>query len=422
LRALARARARGGYDLVLLAVQRPAHALPLGALPFADAPLETAEGVRDLFSLLAPNGMMAATMLGQPAALRWIHTARAGLRAAGVPDAERHFVVYAAAGAYTVLARPTPFDTDALLKLHEAWRAPGPVAPAQLQRWPAWLRTRPTLEATPGSAFDTRMAQELREDDEPRQTAAYALDIRAASDDRPLFYELTRRDRFDTWSDGTSYWVMAWSNALALTFAAVLTWLAARLAARRLPAVKRHAPLILGHCVIALGHALAFAFAQQRLGLWLSRPFDAPALCVLALGGSAAIVFALGTTRAGTPRALAFARSLWAPALLMALAATRTPDPQLIAKIGPTSLGWLALASACALGGALALAALEWHRRIPLALRTPALVAYVAGLAAGVLLGPGLVLLSGYRSCAIVAACALALTATVALTPAPRQT
>jgi hypothetical protein len=39
-----------------------------------------------------------------------------------------------------------------------------------------------------------------------------------------------------------------------------------------------------------------------------------------------------------------------------------------------------------------------------------------------VLLGPGLVLLSGYRSCAIVAACALALTATVALTPAPRQT
>jgi len=423
LRALARARALLRYDLVLVAVQRPSQSLPLGALPFADAPLETAEGIPDLFALLAPGGVVAATMLGQPAALRWIHTARAALDATGVSDSQRHFVVYAAAGAYTVLVRPTPFETDALLKMHEARRAPAADPPALLQRWPAWLRTRPELEATPGAAFDTRVAEELREDDPARQADAYAFDIRAASDDRPLFFESTRSDRFDTWETRTSYWVVAWSGALAVALAVLLTWIAARkIGAAEIPGAGSRALVSAGYCALALGHALAFAFAQQRIGTWLSRPLEAPALCVLALGSAAAVVFALRSTAAVVARGTAFASSLPASTLLIAFAFVGSPTPQLIAKWGSTPLSWIALCCATALGSALALGTLEWLRRTPPAMRASSLVAYVATLAVGVLLGPGLILISGYRSCAIGAAIALALTAAGTLTPPPVKT
>ncbi|HMI90569.1 MAG TPA: hypothetical protein VK509_04355, partial [Polyangiales bacterium] len=422
LRALMRARALPRYDLVLLAIARPDHALPLGVLPFADAPLETAEGIADLFSVLTPDGVVAATMLGQPAALRWIHTARAALDRSGITDSQRHFVVYAAAGAYGVLVRPTPFQTDALLALHAAQRAPVADAPAPLQRWPAWLRTRPRLEATPGAAFDTRIAEELRGDDPARQAAAYAFDIRAATDDRPLFFESTRSDRFDTWSTRTSYWVIAWSGLLALALAGVLAWLAARRTGGELiPSRGSRAALVAGSCALALGHALAFAFAQQRIGIWLSRPLEAPALCVLALGAAGAAVFALRSSSALVARSAAFALSLSASALLIALALVGTPDRQLIAKWGSAPLAWVALCSTCALGGVLALGAREWLRRTPPALRALGLVAYVATLAAGVLIAPGLVLGSGYRSCAIGAALALALAAVGTLTHRPTK-
>jgi hypothetical protein len=422
LRALARARSLGRYDLVLLAVQRPRHALALGVLPFAAAPLESSEGLRDLFTLLTPDGVVAATMLGQPAALRWIQTARAALAAAGVADGQRHFVVYAAAGAYTVLVRGTPFETDALLAMHQAWRAPGVDAPASLQRWPAWLRTRPALEATPGAAFDTRVAEELRATDAALQARAYAFDIRATSDDRPLFFESTRRDRFDTWTAGTSYWVIAWSCGLATALAALLAWLAARRAASEVPGAARCALLITGYCGLAVGHALAFTFAQQRLGTWLARPLVAPALCVLALGGAAALLFALRSSAGPARRGPALLLSLPAPALMIALAATAAaPTPESVAKWG-NALNWIALSAACGLGAALALGALQWLRRTPLALRAPSAIAYVAMLAAGVLLGPGLVLMSGYRSCALAAAIALTLSAAATLTPPTERT
>jgi hypothetical protein len=419
LRAWARAQARPRYDLVLVEVEAPAHALPLGVLPYATAPIETSEGIRDLLALLAPKGTLAATMLGEPAALRWIHTARAALRAQGAGDLERHFVVYAAAGAYSVMVRPTPFDTDSLLALHEARHAPSSEPPASLADWPAWLRTRPALQATAGAAFDTRMAAELRSNDEDAQLAAYAFDIGAASDDRPLFFESTRRDRFDTWDSDASYYVLAWSFALALLLAAVLTWLAARACAAHEPFNRHSALLIGGYCGLAFGHALAFALAQQRVGIWLARPLDAPALCVLVLGGTAGALALLGPRVQSWQRVTRCGLSLIAPALLVGLASIAAPTPQAASKWGQAALAWLAFGGLLALGAAVGLATRITLLRTPKALRAPALATYVAALAPAVLLAPGLVLISGYRSCALASAIALAITALTTLPPRP---
>lgn len=413
----ARARARTAtprrHDLVLVAVQPPAHPLPLGPLPWADAPLETREGVRDLFALLAPDGVLAATMLGEPAALRWIHTARGALRDMGASALERHFVVYAAAGAYTVLARAAPFDTDSVLAFHEARHDPAVPAPASLQRWPAWLRTRPELQATPGSAFDTRVAAEVRAKDDVLQPAEYVFDLRATSDDRPLFYESTRVDRLDTWSPHTSYWVLGWSCALALLFALVLAVLAARAPAARELGGGR-AALIIGYGGLAIGHALVLTFAQQRVAIWSLRPLDAPALSVLVLAGGGGALLALMRSpgRASVrrmPRALAFALCAPAPALLIAFASTSTPAPELAVQWGQARLAWLALGGLIALGAACALGIHAWSACTTPATQRAAVVTYVGALAPGVLLGPSLVSISGYRSCALCASVALAL-------------
>ena len=404
-RALARHVARGTYDLILTTPSPPPHAAPLGPLPYAQAALETVEGLRDLLATLSPSGVLATLLLGEPATLRWVRTLRAALPKVEGVTPERQLVVYGAGGAYTVLARGTPFSTDSLIGMNIAQRRPVPRAPDGLRRVPVWLRSRPALEFTPGAAFDNRIADEARASGNEPATQHYAFELSPATDDWPLFFESTRRDRPDTWSHGTWFRVLTWSLPLAVLLALTVAWWTTARHALRLP---ERARLIAAYGALALAHSLAYGYVQQRVGLWLPRTLDAPALCGIALAGSAAAWFTFGARFAGrvTPP-LRIASHVAAVALLIALATVAAPSSALALRWDARVLAWCSLAALASIGSVLAWSSASVIRGTETSLRSAAATIYVAALAPAALLGPALVLASGYRSCTWSAAVAL---------------
>jgi hypothetical protein len=355
--------------------------------------------------MLSPTGMLATTLLGEPATLRWVRMLRAALPKVEGVTPERQLVVYGAGGAYTVLARGTPFSTDSLIDMNIAQRRPLPKPPEGLRRVPIWLRSRPVLEFTPGAAFDNRIADEARASGNEPATQRYAFELKPATDDWPLFFESTRLDRPDTWSHGTWFRVLAWSIPLAILLALAVAWWTTARHALRLP---QRARLITAYGALALAHSLAYGYVEQRAGLWLPRTLDAPALCGIALAGSAAAWFTFGTrfgARATAP--LRIASHVAAVALLIALAMVAAPSSALALRWDAKVLAWCALAALAAIGSVLAWSAASMLRGTHTSLRSAAATIYVATLAPAALLGPALVLASGYRSCTWSAAAAL---------------
>jgi hypothetical protein len=409
-RALVRRAAKRPYDVILTSPSAPVHFAPMGVLPYAQAPLETVEGVRDLLSALSPTGAIATTLLGEPATLRWIRTVRAALPKLEGVTPERMLVVYEAGGAYTVLARRTPFETDSLIALNIAQHRPPAPAPATLRRAPVWLRTRPELQFTPGPGFDNRVADEARATHAAQDAAHYAFELRPASDDWPLFFESTRLSRPDTWSSGTWYRVLGrslpLSCVLALLFAA---W------ATRGRAVERseRARLIAAYGMLALSQALAYGFAQHVAALWLPRATDAPALCAFVLLGTAAVCYGI-PDREQDGRMVHVQRLLVLLAMFALLVFDSAPGPEIAMRWGDRGMAWAAVGMLALIGVSLGWPLRAIVRQTPSSLRTTATTIYLAALAPAVLLGPVLVLLFGYRSTPWCAAGMLLISALVA--------
>lgn len=412
-RALLRRVAARPYDLIVTSPASPMHFAPLGIFPYAQAPLETVEGVRDLLSALSPTGAIATTLLGEPATLRWIRTVRAALPKLEGVTPERMLLAYEAGGAYTVLARRTPFETDSLIALNIAQHRSLAPAPASLRGAPVWLRTRPELQFTPGPGFDNRIADEARATHAAQDAEHYAFDLRPASDDWPLFFASTRLSRPDTWSSGTWYRVLAWSLPLACLLALLLAAWATR--GRDVQGGER-GRLISAYCTLALSQALAYGFAQHLAALWLPRAADAPALCAFVLIGTAAICYGIPDRELSGGTLGHISRLLMAVGWIALLSVYSSPRPELALHWGDRRMAWAAVAMLVLTGASLGWPqrAIVWRTASPL--RACALTCYLAAFAPAVLLGPALTLLFGYRSTAWCAAGMLA----ISLLAAPR--
>jgi hypothetical protein len=307
---------------------------------------------------------------------------------------ERMLVVYEAGGAYTVLARRTPFETDSLIALNIAQHRPPAPAPATLRQAPVWLRTRPVLQFTPGPGFDNRVADEARATRAAQDAVHYAFDLHPGTDDWPLFFESTRLDRPDTWSSGTWYRVLGWSLPLAVVLAlALATWATRGREAKR----GERARLIAAFGMLALAQALAYGFAQHLAALWLPRAADAPALCAFVLLGTAAVCYGI-PDRELSAKLVHVQRVLVFVGWLALLRLSSGPRPELAVRWGDRGMAWATVVTLAFTGASLGWPLRAIVRQTVSSLRTTATTIYLAALAPAVLLGPGLALLFGYRS------------------------
>jgi hypothetical protein len=336
---------RGGrYDLVVVAGTRSKHVLPPGVLPIPEHVIETDAGLRALLAALTPGGRLWALARSEPAALRLANLARTALAGSGAVRPERHLVVHRDGDNYGVTVARSPLGLNQVLELHTAARArasaPRVENPA-LARLFAWPLSPPELVFTPGAAFANRFGALLspsQGEAAARLARSYAFDLDAPTDNRPLFHELTRADRPDTWSAASAYRALPRLAALALLCAAALI---ALVVARAAPGLGLRAAVALAASSAA--QPLLFALALHALGIATGSPELAFTLAPLALPA-----FALWARPAPAASALAVHA--------LAVAAAVPVAPWLVMRSG---YGAVAVAAVLLLAVA---AALSWTR------------------------------------------------------------
>jgi hypothetical protein len=373
--------------------------------------------VAALLDALVPEGALFASVNGEPAALRFIVTARAALERLGEAHTELHFAVHQSGDVYGVLIKRSRFVLDEVLTLHQQNRTRKP--PAELPWFDALLRGAeqpPVLRSTPGAPFLNRFGQLLAASPNTANALVqhYLFDLSAPNDARPLFYETSRIDQPQSLSAHSAARVLP---LLVLIVLGVVLVLAVAAGNSLAPTAISRLRAAAAPTAIGCAQALMFGWAQHVLGLWL---VPSHAFACVALAG--ALGAFLGFHASG---AALFARKR-GPLLarLQALAAVATIGMAVeLVSARSTPSGSAALIAAAFivllwLGSALALpSAVALRADAP----SPAWLAFAhaAGLALATPLAAMLVLFASYQAVVIGAAALLMLLALAALrTPA----
>ena len=279
-------RSDARYDIVQIGLLDAFAVSGSGVQALNENTLYTVEAIRDYLRLLRPGGALAITRwlkLPPRDSLKLVNTVTRALERGGVDDPGAHLVLIRGWNTVTLLARNEPFGPDeaAAVRRFAADRAfdtvhyPGMTA-AEANRYnrleQAWF-------------FDGVSA--LLGPQAERFTARYKFDIRAATDDRPYFFNFFRwrtfrealhlRDRGGAALIEWGYLVPAATLVQATLAGSLLILLPLALARRSRP---RDAGRGAGAYFFLLG--LAFLFVEiafiQKFTLFLSHPLYAVAV------------------------------------------------------------------------------------------------------------------------------------------------
>ena len=340
--------------MIVIAPEPPASSASLLSSVLPRVPSETVEGMHELLAALASDGALFAVVTGEPAALRFALTAMDALRLDGSNRPTTRIVVQRAVDHYGVWVGRGTMPMDALLELHARDRnrrvagSSQPPAPSL----PPWAASAPTLLHTPVALFDERMSRILRQhEQEPAssQLPAYAFDIAPLHDERPLFFELARWDRPDTWVEGSLY-----MHALELLGLALLAWLVVGwLAARRQPRKGREGMLARAASLLrVVAHGALLGWSAQAMTRVLADPQRGALAAVAGLTLGALLGWRLrrnGPTR----RSVRFA-SLGGAAVFLALAPAAWAWTAVVSRVDglPPAQGLALAVGTCAVLGA----------------------------------------------------------------------
>ena len=287
----ARAAARAGrlaagsarYDVIVLSPDdAPAERSPLWALQPKLSSL-TVEGLHELFGALSSEGVIVAFLSSETSALRFAMTAMEASRRQGVARPSSRIVVQQVRDHYAVLVGAGPIEMEVLLELHERDRlrregtTRGPAGAAT-----GWTTAPPTLIHTPVATFPNHFSGLLVRSGAPTPDGAipdYVFDIAPVRDDRPLFFEQTRRDRPDTWTSRGTYERAIELSSIALGLL-ILGGGVALFTLRR--AVERGALLGAGALLLGLTHGATLTWSLQATSRLLA---DARMGVLLGAGG-----------------------------------------------------------------------------------------------------------------------------------------
>jgi hypothetical protein len=305
-RARARARrdaaGRERYDLIVLSPE----GTPAGGALDVLVPRirsETVEGISELLDALSSEGALVGWLQDEPSALRFALTAMESLRAHGVARPSARVVVQRARHRHAVWVSPEPIATDTLLALHERDLARRQRMGQRAQ--PEREVAEPVLLHTPVAIFPNPFSQLLAAHGgpDPRSTPpAYAFDIAPVRDDRPLFFERTRRDLPDTWTSNGAY-----VGALVMLTAALvagLVGLRAALRARARIASPAGRPKIGSAILLGLAHGGLLAWSAQATSRLLADTGTGLQLTPFGLAVGGAVSFALARRASGRLRTL----------------------------------------------------------------------------------------------------------------------
>jgi hypothetical protein len=333
-----------GYDLIALPGAQPRHVLPTGLLPTPTPWAWTRQGLTAGLSALAPNGVLSLTVIGEPLAMRVLHTA---LAAVGPQAPWRHVVAAQGGASYGLLVRPAPLPMDESLQLYQHQRAVGrsPLPPELVRRLPWTLSPPPQLRYAPGAGFDNRIAAFLARfaDGEAQAFVRdYDFDLGVVTDDRPALYDQTRYDRRDRWTAGSPP-NRLWS--LCGLVAALALLMGVR-AVRRARVRGRHAAAdVLALACVGAAMPLSFHFLAQRAELWAMHPGRGFAWAALAVPAGAGLGAALASRIPAWARTGPLALTLVATAALTAAELVLGPALEALAGVpGGAVLSTLALA------------------------------------------------------------------------------
>ncbi len=415
------ARRTHGYDLVLIAARGHKHRLSAGVLPVPEALLPTDAALADLIGALAPDGVLSAIVQGEPAALRFASTAFSALRLLDQPKPDNHIVVHQSGNAYALLIKRKPLELDEVLALHERNRERRSVQtdPLLLDLF-EWPLDSPALRYTPGAGFQNRFGELFARASRPGvppMQKGYVFDISVASDDRPLFFELTRCARSDTYGAQSACAALPRLAGLwSIAALGLLLLLGLRVRASAVgPGLRELLSLACSGAALTLG----FALLSHLLAIFAAVSARGFVLAALGMLGGAA--FALARRR---PAAQAAARRTLADAAmaLVVLALLTTGLAPVLAVLSARgALLWVVAGApaAAALGFTLAQSAralVAGEAPEPSARRaTAGLAAITLGAAAAVPAAAALPLLADYNALSAVAALLLALPTVLAL-------
>ena len=280
------ARSRERYDLVQIGLLDAFAVSGSGVQALNENTLYTVEAVRDYLHLLRPDGVLAITRWARIPprdSLKLVNTVVRALRDAGVADPGARLAMIRGWSTVTLLVRNGPFEAGEIDAIREfaAQRSfdlvhyPG-MTSSEANRYnrleQPWFHEGVTALLGPGAADFT---------------ARYKFDIRAASDERPYFFDFFRwrsfrealalRERGGAGLVEWGYLVPAATLAQAALAGAVLILLPLALAGRDWPraATRRAGPYF-----FLLG--LAFLFVEiafiQKFTLFLGHPLYAVAV------------------------------------------------------------------------------------------------------------------------------------------------
>lgn len=292
----ARARARRTaigvvrYDLIVVAPERSPSPDSLLSTMLPRVQSETVEGMRELLAALSSEGGLFGVLAGEPAALRFALTAMDALRLDGTSRPSTRIIVQRAVDHYGVWVGRGPMAMDTLLDLHardRARRESGPRPP--VSSLPPWAASAPALLHTTAAFFDERMSRILHEHErasEPGEPPAYAFDVAPLRDERPLFFELTRSDRPDTWlADGL------YVHALELLGLALAAWLGLGVLEMRIRSVggRRGLRQLTARLLWVISSGAVLAWSAQAMSRVVAdaQKGTLAAVSGLALGGAA---------------------------------------------------------------------------------------------------------------------------------------
>ena len=274
-------RSAGGarYDLIQLTGVDTKHNLASGAHALSENHLYTTESFQDYLSTLSPDGVLSIIRFGEAEALRLSNTAVEALRALGVKQPARHFMVMRTGIAYGLIVSRAP--------LPEA-----EVAALRAQLSPPWFRgagiyyysrggvpfEQPAVvEYDPYGAPAGRIGlyfSALTRGAERAFVELYPLNLTPTSDDRPFFFDILRYDHPDTWRADH---VVAIRNILAsiVALSLVLILLPLRLGvARRGASVDDDEPPSAAYARrVAPGLFLSIGLGFVLLEVWLLHTF-----------------------------------------------------------------------------------------------------------------------------------------------------
>jgi hypothetical protein len=411
-------RTAHGFDLVVLVSADHKHRLAAGVLPVAETLLPTDRGLSELITALGPEGVLSSIVVGEPEALRFASTAFSALRLLDEPKPENHIVVQQSGDAYAISISRTGFGFDEILSLHERSRAhrTTPTEPLLLDllHWPL---DSPELRFTPGAGFANRFGELFARANRPGVPPlqeGYLFDISVASDARPLFFELTRCSRGDTFGPLSACAALPWLVALVLAIAAVLS-IAGGWRLQDAPGSRRAAVSL---AAVGVTFALSYAFVAHTLSIFAPSPAHGVALAALGMLAGAGAGLGAGERMR---RAQSRTGLITSATALVALALAATQLPPLLGALANASPGLanaFGLCAAGALGLALALpAGASWQAARRLADERSALpiAALALGAAVAVPAASALVLYADYNAVSTAAALALALPTMLAL-------